>query len=149
MHKDINAMTKYLFNRTYGAKITDDEEDEILDQVDQQIAEFGWNNTYASWYRYLIDNCKTSESAVNFANLFWWYGGQDHPIQSPHQFLGYLYYLAGFSTKNHETADILDSLATNILPKAGYQEANLELNPNYVPENDSKIVAAAESFKVM
>ena len=147
MRKDINEITQFLFDRSYGTSLTDDEEDDILDQVDLQISNFGWDETFASWKQYLMTNCSTAESALNFANLFWWYGGQDHPIKDPHQFLGYLYHLVGFNTREYETATILDSLATNILPKAGFREADLVQNPDYVPESDPKIIAAAEAYK--
>ncbi len=43
--------------------------------------------------------------------------------------------------------DILDSLATTILPKAGFSEADLVLNTQYMPENDPIIKQAADSFK--
>ncbi len=148
MRKDINEITKYLFDRLYSDEITDDEEDAILDQVDQQISEFGWDKTYASWKDYLMNSCNTPESALNFANLFWWYGGQDHPIPDPYQLLGYLYYRIGLNTDSYEVSSILDSLATNILPKAGYCEADLLHNPNYVPESDPQIIAAAEAYKL-
>ena len=43
--------------------------------------------------------------------------------------------------------DILDSLATTILPKAGYAEADLVLNPYYMPENDPKIQKEVDLLK--
>ncbi len=43
--------------------------------------------------------------------------------------------------------DILDSLATTILPKAGFPEANLVLNTQYMPESDPKIRDEVERFR--
>ena len=43
--------------------------------------------------------------------------------------------------------DILDSLATTILPKAGFPEANLALNTQYMPENDPKIKHEVDLLK--
>ena len=43
--------------------------------------------------------------------------------------------------------DILDSLATTILPKAGFSEANLVLNTQYMPENDPKIKYEVDLLK--
>ncbi len=147
MHKDIDEITKYLFDRAYSDNLTDDQEDEILDQVDQQISDFGWKETYSSWMKYLVNTCDTSDSVINFANLFWWYGGQDHPITDPYRFLGYLFYRTGFNLENNSNANILDSLATYILPKAGYREADLVHNPYYTPENDPQIHEAVDSYK--
>ena len=71
MYKDIDEFTQYLFNRSYSDNLTDDQEDELLDQVDAQISEFGWNDTFTSWNNYLQSKCMTPESVINFANLFW------------------------------------------------------------------------------
>ena len=43
--------------------------------------------------------------------------------------------------------DILDSLATTILPKASFSEANLVLNTQYMPENDPKIKYEVDLLK--
>ncbi|MCR5098974.1 MAG: hypothetical protein K6B14_08500 [Lachnospiraceae bacterium] len=147
MDKNIDEQTKHLFNRSYGDNLTDDQEDELLDQVDAQISEFGWNDTFASWNKYLLSECKTPESVINFANLFWWYGGQDHAIPDPHNFLGYFYYRINFQSDTYDSTDILDSLSRNILSKAGYREANLVHDPQYMPENDPKIIAAARKYE--
>ena len=148
MNKDIDEITKYLFNRSYKDNITDDQEDELLDTVDMQISEFGWDKTFASWNRYLLSECKTPETVVNFANIFWWYGGQDHPIPNPHKFLGYFYYCIGFKSDMYDDNDILDSLTRAILSKAGYREADLVNNPQYMPESDPKIMEAAKIYEL-
>ena len=135
MHKDINELTEYLFSRPYSDNLTDDQEDELLD------------HTFATWNNYLLSRCKTPESVINYANLFWWYGGQDHPIPNPHKFLGYFYYRINFKSDTYDSTDILDSLSRAILTKAGYREANLIHDPQYMPENDPKIIAAAREYE--
>ena len=50
-------------------------------------------------------------------------------------------------TETYDDMDILDSLAITILPKAGYQNADLYKNPYYVPENDTKLLEAVESWR--
>lgn len=147
MYKSIDEQTQYLFNRLYSEELTDDQEDALLDQVDLQISKYGWNDTFASWSRYLYNECRTPESVINFANLFWWYGGQDHPIPTPHKFLGFFYYHINFDSDTYDKADILDSLTRIILSKAGYREANLVHDPQYMPENDPKIIAAAKEYE--
>lgn len=147
MYKSIDDITAFLYERSYDTELTEEQEDDILDIVDDQIENHGWENTYKSWYAYLVNNCKTPESVVNFANLFWWYGGQDHPIPEPHKFLGYFYYRINMETSKFDNMDILDSLSTTILKKAGFREADLVLNTQYMPENDPKIIAEVENYR--
>ena len=52
-----------------------------------------------------------------------------------------------FEASKYDGADILDSLAITLLPNAGYKEADLMLNPRYMPESDPKIIAAANAFR--
>ena len=50
-------------------------------------------------------------------------------------------------TEKYDEADILDSLATSILPKSGCKEADLYNNPNYLPETDPMLLEAVEMYK--
>ena len=126
---------------------TSQEYDLLLDKVEQQITEFGWDKTFESWKNYLFTECKTPESAINFANLFWSYGGQDYPVIEPYKFLGYFYYRIDFDTEKYDELGILDSLAIDLLPKAGYSYANRLINDEYSPELDPKRIAEAEAYK--
>ena len=146
MVNEIHKQTYLLFNRIYGDD-TSQEYDLLLDKVEQQISEFGWEKTFESWINYLFTECKTPESAINFANLFWSYGGQDHPVIEPYKFLGYFYYRIDFDTEKYDELGILDSLAIDLLPKAGYSYADRLINDEYIPELDPKIIAQVEAYK--
>ncbi len=146
MVNEIDKQTYLLFNRIYGDD-TSQEYDLLLDKVEQQISEFGWEKTFESWINYLFTECKTPESAINFANLFWSYGGQDHPVIEPYKFLGYFYYRIDFDTEKYDELGILDSLAIDLLPKAGYSYADRLINDEYIPELDPKIIAQVEAYK--
>ena len=139
--------TKYLFDRSYDAEMTVEEEDALTDRAEQLIADYGWQETFSAWSRYLYDNCKTAEAAINYANLFWWYGGQEYIVPNPYDFVGYFYYRVDLNPEKYDGVDILDSIATTVLPKAGCSDADLVLHPDYMPENDPKIVAAVEKYK--
>ena len=139
--------TSYLFNRSYDEDLSSEEEEAIEERAEQMITEYGWENTFSAWEQYLKENCITPESVINFANLFWWYGGQDHPIPEPHKFLGYFYYRINMETSKYDEMDILDSLSTTILKNAGFREADLVLNTQYMPENDPKIIAEVENYR--
>ena len=146
MVNEIDKQTYLLFNRTYGDD-TSQEYDLLLDKVEQQITEFGWDKTFESWKNYLFTECKTPESAINFANLFWSYGCQDYPVIEPYKFLGYFYYRIDFDTEKYDELGILDSLAIDLLPKAGYSYADRLINDEYIPELDPKIIAEVEAYK--
>ena len=139
--------TAYLFNRSFDKELSDAEEEALLNQVNDLINTHGWKNVFTSWDNYLRTHCVTPESSINFANWFWFYGGQEWPIPNPHQFLAYFYYRINDDTKKYDEMDILDSLATTILPKSVYREADLYLNPYYMPKSDLKIRAEVEKLK--
>lgn len=48
---------------------------------------------------------------------------------------------------DYENGDVIESLATNILQKAGYSEADLYLHPYYAVDQDPKILAEVEALR--
>lgn len=52
-----------------------------------------------------------------------------------------------WQVSKYDDMDILDSLAINILPKAGYRDADLSVNPRYMPENDPVLQKEVERLK--
>lgn len=146
-NKDIESKIAYLFNRKWDEELSEEEEEKIDDEADNLVKECNWKSIYNAVSSYMYNNCVTPESAINFASLYWGYGWQDYPIPDPHRFLGYLYYRINLDPDKYDRMDILDSLATTILPKAGFQEADLVLHTQYMPEQDPKIIEAVHSFK--
>ena len=138
---------KYLFDRSWDEESTEEQEDALQATADELVVSYGWDAVFSAVENYLHEYCLTPESVVNFANNYWGYYWADKPIANPHRFLGYLYYRVDFEAAKYDGADILDSLATTLLPKAGYKEADLWFNPRYMPESDPKIIAAANTFK--
>ena len=143
----LNSETASLFNRSFDEELTDAEETALFDHSNALINKFGWKTIFNSWNNYLHKHCVTPESVINFANWFWFYEGHEHPIPNPHQFIAYFYYRIDNETQKYDASDILDSIATTILPKSGYREADLYLNPYYMPESDPKIRAEVEKLK--
>ena len=144
---DIDNETRYLFDQSFDAASTEDEDEELMSRAKQQILDFGWIETFESWKRFLTQQCITPESVINFANLFWFYGGYEYVIPDPYHFLGYMYYRIDMNTSKYDDMSILDSIATNILPKAGYSCADLMKHPLYTPEMDERLLAEVEKFK--
>ena len=145
--KDLNNQIEYLFNRPWDEDLSYTQEEELLDAAKQLIDETGWPETYSAAISYLHEACVTPESAINFAHLFWGYGWYEKPIPDPHRFLAYFYYRINFDVEKHDSPGILDSLAITIMPKAGYKEADLMRNSQYIPENDPKIIAEVDLLK--
>ena len=137
----------YLFDRYWDEDLSDELEDKLYQTAYDLVAEYGWEDVYQAAVEYLHSKCLTPEQAVNFASNYWNYGWYEHPIPDPYKFLGYFYYRTSFDTGKYDPMDILDSLATTILPKEGFSEADLVLNTQYMPENDPKIREAVEEYK--
>ena len=143
----LTEMITYLFSRYWDEDLSDDEIDKLEQDADDLVAEFGWPDVYNTAVNYLHTECLTPESVINFASNYWTYGWYENPIPDPHRLLGYFYYRVNYETEKYDVMDILDSLATTILPKAGFPETNLVLNTQYMPENDPKIRDEVERFR--
>lgn len=68
--KTIDEQTNYIFNCIYD-DLPDEKYYANKRIVDNQITAYGWEATFESWKKYLFNECKTPESVINFANLFW------------------------------------------------------------------------------
>ena len=145
--QDLTKATEYPFNRSFDQDLSTEEEEALEEYAAQIISDYGWPDTFASWNHYLRCNCKTPDASINFANLFWWFGGQEHIVPDPYDFLGYLYYLVNLEPEKYDGADILDSIAVTILPKAGYPEEDLVLHADYMPENDPVLIKRVEGYR--
>ena len=99
------------------------------------------------WNNFLRKNCIKPDEVINFAHLFWWYGGQDQIIENPYQFLAYFYYRLDFNVSKFDESDILDSIAITIPPNAGFSNTNLFYNSQYMPENDEELVEEVNNLK--
>lgn len=145
--KEIKKGIDYLFDRFWDEDLTDEEQEKLEQDSKDLVVKYGWKAVYSAATEYLHTKCKTPESAINFASNYWTYGWYDHPIPDPHKFLAYFYFRINSETEKFDPMDILDSLATTILSKAGYSEADLVLNPYYMPENDPKIQKEVNQLK--
>ena len=145
---DLNNKILYLFNRYWDEDLTEKEEDALEENATELVSTFGWSAVYKAAVLYLHNNCQKPDDVINFAHLYWIYGWYNNPIPNPHDFLGYFYYRINLNSEKYDNMDILDSLATTILPKAGFMEADLTLNTQYMPENDPKILTAIEKYKL-
>lgn len=138
-------ITQYLFNCKYDDPDFDDENYEHSDAAAELIDEFGWSEVFNCWFDYLKSNCPTPEDVINFANLFFYYGGTELPLRDPYPFISYFYYRVDTQKYGAIATDIFDSVAIPLLTNIG--EVSLELAPDYVPEKDSRVLCAIEKWK--
>ena len=127
---------KYLFDRDCDEEMTEEEEDAIQKVADDLVTEYGWDEVFSETDQYLRRFCTSPETVINFAVLFWYYMWYENPLPDPYRFLAYFYYRINWQTALYDDRDILDSLCITILPKAGFRDADLSVNPRYMPEND-------------
>ena len=144
---ELSQAIKYLFDRDCDADMTEEEEDVIQNTADNLVKEHGWNEVFSAAGEYLRQNCTSPESVINYAVLFWNYGWYANPIPEPYHFLAYFYYRINWQAEKYDDRDILDSLAISILPKAGYRDADLSVNPRYMPENDPILKKEVEKLQ--
>ena len=144
---EIHDKIRYLFDRPWDEDLSYSEEEELLDEAKRLINEAGWPATYTAAVNYLLEACNTPDSAINFAHMFWGYGWYENPIPNPYRFLAYFYYRINLEVEKYDSPGILDSLAITILPRAGYREADLMHNEDYIPEYDPRILAEVERLR--
>lgn len=152
--KELQNKTDFIFERNYLKELqpTDDSITEEMEENYEQtanylVSNFGWDMVFDCWNNYLQTTCDSPEKVINFAYLFLNYGGAEHIIPNPHKFLAYFYYRIDLNPAKYDAVDIMDDLSTTILKMSGFSEANIELNPQYVPERDPKIIAEVEKIK--
>ena len=142
----IERETDYLFNGDFAAEDYDPEgAEERLERAERLIQSHPWRDVFDAWNNYLRAKCSTPEEVVNFCNLFYYYGGQDHPLPEPYDFIGYLFCKIDLDQYWEEAGDLLDSLSTTILAQSG--ALSLMDDPYYQPWKDPKILAVVEAYR--
>ena len=147
MKEDIYKKIVYLFDRYWDEDLSEEEQDLLYDEADNFVSQYSWKEIFPQLFQFLQQNCKTPKDVLNFAHLYWDYGYYEIPILDPYAFLGYFYYRLGFEPGSNDDMEIVDSLATEMLKKSGNSDADLFLNPYYMPESDPQMIAAANRYK--
>lgn len=111
------------------------------------VNEYGWDAVQQAFFCYVQTNCKTPEDIARTAYAYEGLGWNNKPVPDPYDFLGYLYYKAGFRKAPYRAACALDDLCITILPASGYPEANIYYHPYYAAEADPKMIAAVDRWR--
>ena len=142
----IQSETNYLFDYNFNDdSIPEEVEEAHLDRATALLDNYSWNDIFECWFEYLKTNCNTPEEVINWANLFFWFGGYERAIPDPYNFLGYLYYKVDVAKYVDDAQTVFAGIAIGILEKLG--NVRLINTPNYAPETDPEILAAVERWK--
>ena len=142
--------TLVLFDGDYEEEVNNNLCDELEEKAERLIEKNGWENVFPVWNDYLHTKCTTPESVLNYANHFYVYYGCEYLVPEPYKFLGYMYYILDLNPMKYKGASIMDTLAIEILNKAGYKYANWDAYntpPYYIPEEDPKVIAEVEKLR--
>ena len=91
------------------------------------------------------DNCLTSDTTINFANLYCIYNCVNpRKIPDPYRFLGYLYYRVDSEPWKYDCAEVYEGLVYALLSGKDDQPHNPFTNVDYIPEKDPDLVAEVE-----
>lgn len=146
MINNIKDTTSYLFNCDFFSDDFDPEGQEVhLDKAQELQEVFPWIDIINEWHNFLYDNCNTPESVINFANLFFYYGGADDYNSDPFKFIGYLYAKVDMNIYWDQAGDLFDSIAIDIL--SNQQLIDISENPYYNPLKDPQIISEIKKWK--
>ena len=146
MNESITKTTQYLFNVNFFDDTFDPEgKEEHLEKSKELISSFQWNDIITEWHNYLFNNCKTVSSVINYANLFFYYGGAQLYNPDPYTFLGYLYAYVDMDEYWDEAGDLFDSISIDILQNQLLLD--LKENPFYSPLEDPNILDKIEYWR--
>jgi len=130
-----------LFNRRWDDDLSDEEEERFQNLYDSTVEKYGWEQVFDVIDQYMRDSCLTSQTIVNFVNLFWEYNCETpRKISDPYRFLGYLYYRV-------DCAEVYEGLVYNLLSGEDDFAHNPFSNYDYIPEEDPGLVAEIEKLK--
>ena len=125
-----------------------EEETDIMDEEAVELVEkIGWPTVFKYTNECLRKYCKTPEQVMQFAVLYWQHDFYKYKVDDPYDFLAYFYMVINFEGYNYDGFDALDSIATTILPMAGYKYADLYHNPWYTCETDEEMYARVDKLK--
>lgn len=145
-NEKILEVTTYLFSCRHDDPAFDsDDSYEHSDAAQALIDEYGWKEVFPYWFDYLQKKCPTEDDVINFAHLFFYYGGSEQPLRDPYPFVSYLYYRVNTAKYGADATDIFDSIVIPLLSNIG--EISLENETDYVPEKDSRILSGVEAWR--
>lgn len=148
--QSLKEVIDYLFNRRWDEELSDENEESLQEMFDHAIENYGWKQVFEAIDIYMRTTCITSDSTVNFANLFWGYTcANPRKIPEPYRFLGYLYYRVNSKPWEYDCAEVYEGLVFNMLSGEDDYSHNPFTNYDYIPEKDPDIMAEVEKLRTV
>ncbi len=131
-----------IINYLYNCDFFDDKFDEDEKRLDSatEIIEEAPLDFFELSFEWMKKNCSVADQYINFAYLYYYYGGTDFEVKNPYPFLAILYNGIDWEhdNKNAKEADnIFWSIATNMLEKANLLHGYTD---EYDPFEDSRLI---------
>ena len=82
-HEELNQKLNVFFNRAWFVELSEQEEEKMEELAAGLVKDFGWDTVFHAAFEYLKENCRTPESVMNFAHLYWESWWWNHPIKEP------------------------------------------------------------------
>ncbi len=143
----IKEITHKLFSVNFDKDLDDDNiSDAYENMAEKLIKNNKWSDVYACWYDYLVNECKTVEKIVNYANLFWLYEGYKQIIPNAVEFCAYFYANISFQHYSASTA-VIDGIAWYALVNSGIISKNDLSFDNFAPYDFPIITDAINKWK--
>ncbi|MBQ7266490.1 MAG: hypothetical protein IJS61_10415 [Firmicutes bacterium] len=147
-NQDLKKLVDALFNRRWDDNISDEEDERFQNLYESTVKKYGWEQVFDAIDKYMRISCLTSDSTINFANLFWGYNCEiPRKISNPYRFLGYLYYRVNSKPWEYDCAEVYEGLVYNLLSGENDFTHNPFTNYDYKPEEDPEMVAEIERLK--
>ncbi len=139
---EIRAVTKEIFSAPDAEQYAP-----LRQKAEGLIQRHGWDAVYPAWKEYLFTCCDTPEKVYDFAVRYEVYGGLDHRVRRPYDFLGYIMYRLG-PDDPYRLGEIFLDIGIGMVSQAGRRrEADEWYNPYYMPDQDPLILAWVRKYK--
>ena len=145
--KTIKELNQEIFSINYKHDFQDDSIMNLyIEKAKKLIDDNNWSDIYECWYQYLINECKDEESILNFANLFWCYGGADHCVYNAIELVAY--FVAYSDRKKHpEWYPLLDGISRDLFKNSGIITNEDIIERDYYVLSDPRIWKEVKRIK--
>ena len=117
----IKQETKFIFDTDWFSEESGPlNDEEYFYRSDKLQKDYPWEKIYPVWREYIYKHGTSFKSLVNFANLCFSYGIQDHVIPDPYEFCSFFMYRWDISKLWDEGGEDIENLVISILEKCGY-----------------------------
>lgn len=139
---------EYLYGCDFCADDFDpDGRGEHLDRAMQVMKKYSDSDFYTASFEWMKKHCETADQYINFANLYYYYGGTNLRVADPYPFLAYLYNgidWDGDKIHAEETEDLFYSIAVELIQGAGIYHGYAD---EYEPFEDERLKAERVKIK--